>query len=507
MTKFAFTGCLLFCLALALLGCPDDKTAEEACKNLKDVCPLGTKFELSASSLDTCNADLSEGNLLEGAGLTISGSCDSIGSCVYACTHEPCCLPSHKKITQPDGTVTETYNCEIPPNADGECVNAGDLCDPPCGPGAKCTTNGECHCGEAGASCDDGDKCTDGDSCSEDGSSCDPGPAKDCSDGNVCTGNETCEPDTGNCTAGPPPQCGNYACDITSGCKDSCTLETWAADCAANYGCSDGQCVSNTAENGEDCSSDNACKSVHCQNGFCCDNDKCCNNTGDCGENEQCTGDNLCTCELGTECSDGNACTVNDTCVDAGKVNLCQGTDNTSSCDDGNGCTTDTCDIASGECVSQNNDLACNDGNKCTTGDTCASGACVISTEVVCEGGEKCDSNKGCGQGCSSELDCKLDYGCDTVTSSCVQESLSNGSPCAGNKACDSALCNSQGLCCTSGVICCNTDMPCVPPANKCSGDQLKTLACDEENICIESYNPCPDNFSCDSSSGCMDAC
>ena len=72
----------------------------------------------------------------------------------------------------------------------------------------------------------------------------------------------------------------------------------------------------------------------------------------------------------GTNCDDGDACTQNDQCSDG----TCGGSEKT--CDDGNLCTDDSCDAATGECVTKNNSAACNDNDASTCCDTRAAGFC-----------------------------------------------------------------------------------------------------------------------------------
>ena len=86
----------------------------------------------------------------------------------------------------------------------------------------------------------------------------------------------------------------------------------------------------------------------------------------------------------GASCNDGNACTAGDTCGG--------GVCNPGSpvvCTDNNGCTDDTCNPASG-CVYTNNSNPCDDGNPCTQTDTCSGGVCVGSNPVICTDNNPC---------------------------------------------------------------------------------------------------------------------
>eukprot|EP01084_Bolivina_argentea_P267315 453721_1 len=76
----------------------------------------------------------------------------------------------------------------------------------------------------------------------------------------------------------------------------------------------------------------------------------------------------------GTPCDDGNLCTVNSICSGGS----CGSGVNIECDDDGNDCTTNTCDPASGECVSNNvpEGTPCDDGNLCTVNSICSGGSC-----------------------------------------------------------------------------------------------------------------------------------
>jgi len=84
-------------------------------------------------------------------------------------------------------------------------------------------------------------------------------------------------------------------------------------------------------------------------------------------------------------CDDANPCTAGDHCADgactAGAPKVC---------DDGNPCTTDSCNEATGTCVSAPNSAPCDDGDACTAGDTCGNGACVSGAGVGCDDGNSC---------------------------------------------------------------------------------------------------------------------
>jgi len=67
-------------------------------------------------------------------------------------------------------------------------------------------------------------------------------------------------------------------------------------------------------------------------------------------------------------------------------------------CNDGNICTEDSCDDASGNCVTKPDfkfaGLACADGNKCTLTAKCFGGTCTAKQFKTCDDGNPCTAEK-----------------------------------------------------------------------------------------------------------------
>ncbi len=110
-----------------------------------------------------------------------------------------------------------------------------------------------------------------------------------------------------------------------------------------------GVCAHAAVANGTTCSSANKCLlSTTCTNGVCGGTVKVCNDNNPCTTDTCTTSTGACkyTASSGAACNDNNVCTVNDVCMSG----LCKGT--TKNCSDNNVCTTDSCDSATGACIS-----------------------------------------------------------------------------------------------------------------------------------------------------------
>lgn len=96
--------CMTMFISFLLFACGDmseDKSAEEACKNV--TCPVGSTISLSAESVNACR---SQGKL-NPATQDFSGQCYTKGSCIYACMPpRPCCKNEQWTLT--------SYSCEEP---------------------------------------------------------------------------------------------------------------------------------------------------------------------------------------------------------------------------------------------------------------------------------------------------------------------------------------------------------------------------------------------------------
>ncbi|MGB5704838.1 MAG: hypothetical protein WBM48_18595, partial [Polyangiales bacterium] len=152
-------------------------------------------------------------------------------------------------------------------------------------------------------------------------------------------------------------------------------------------------------------------------------------------------------------CMDSWAVAV--TCVE-GDGNLCEGVE----CDDQNECTDDSCDPASGECVSEPVD----DGTSCEGGEgICESGECVPAD--LCEGVDCDDQNE-----CTTDL-------CNPEDGQCSNEPVDDGTSCDGGAGmCIGGDCMDVDLC--EGVTCDDTGNECT--AAECNPS---TGLCETSNV------------------------
>ena len=372
------------------------------------------------------NADCDSTLCLETpAGLRCAALCDGSGCAAdEVCTEIPSGSDTIIACAARFATLCDPCNadkdCSSPGAKDSACVRWG-------GDGAFC-----------GSACDDDGDCKEGYACA-DGISvsgktvrqCRPKDSATCTcsphaignelttncqvagaGGASCPGKRVClaagsanAPAGGGLSACLGQAPGPEACDGTDNDCDGATDE-------AAEGCDDGApCTIDTCEAG-------ACK--HTIDGTNCDdNDPCttqdtCIQSGDvstckgspldCDDNDPCTIDSCgakgCAHSGGPACDDGNPCTENDTCV----AGLCAGV--TKVCDDGNACSADSCEGATGVCLSEAlTGTSCDDGDACTAGDGCSKGlsgiGCYGTQSVSCDDAnactlDSCDPAKGC---------------------------------------------------------------------------------------------------------------
>src|SRR6185503_4853014 len=258
---------------------------------------------------------------------------------------------------------------------------------------------------DPGEQCDDGNT-GGGDCCSAScqfetaGSAC-------AADSNLCT-NDVCN-GAGACTHpnNTVPCDDGLFCTVGDVCGGG-TCHGTARDCSAagnacNLGVCDeasDQCVAQPKPNGTTCSDGNACTQTDtCQGGTCtgatsvvCTAQDQCHVAGTCNPaNGMCSNP---AAPNGTGCSDGNACTQTDSC----QSGTCTGT-NQVVCTAQDQChMAGTCNPASGTCSNPNkpNGAICNDGSACTKTDTCQSGACTGANPVVCTAQDQCHLGGTC---------------------------------------------------------------------------------------------------------------
>ncbi len=252
---------------------------------------------------------------------------------------------------------------------------------------------------------------------------------------------------------------------------------------------------------------------------------------GYCYKNKEVNPDNPCQACLaavdGTDwsawdaetCDDGLACTLNDHC-DSGQ---CVGAARL--CGDSNPCTDSSCDPATGECLTTNNQAPCNDGDPCTMGDTCSAGNCLGGSGVLeCTTDNEC-ATASCQQGVGCVLELKQSGLCSdgdacTLGDHCVAGVCTPDSvvECNDHSLCTMDTCTDEGVCqfisvadlCVDSNLCtddsCDPDLGCVyafnvlpcDDSNKCTFDDVCTEgACKGAPVIYDDLELCTDD-SCD---------
>ena len=243
---------------------------------------------------------------------------------------------------------------------------------------------------QAGIACDDGDACTQTDTC--DAGVCQGANPVTCADPEQCKREGVCNPDTGACTYANAQN--GTTCDDGDACtqSDSCFNGTCTGSddvvCAAQDQCHDagvcdsatGMCSNPAKADGTGCSDSDACTLTDvCNAGVCvpglpkdCDDDELCTTDSCNPATGQCVSTDVAD---GTSCDDNDLCTVSDTCLGGACVS---GTPK--DCDDSEYCTIDTCTAATGTCnhAPRTDGVVCDDGDDvCTLNDACYQGVCT----------------------------------------------------------------------------------------------------------------------------------
>ncbi len=315
-----------------------------------------------------------------------------------------------------------------------------------------------------GTPCDDDDACSVAETCSA--GKCAQGLAKNCDDGNACT-IDGCEANSGGCLFTPvktPCDDGNVCtkegCEPLAGCVAVAVDDGKTCDdgntCTAKEVCGGGVCKGGLAldcDDGKFCTND-VCepKTGNCnwtaKFGGCDDGDACTSNdackTGNCkGDLKACDDKNACTtdsCSQGNctylaippgvsvKCDDGNPCTDGDAC----KGQVCGGIPiDLKGCDDGNACTADGCDSKTGACTHNAKAGPCDDGNFCTSGDICdIKGFCTAGNKSTCDDGNFCTADA-----------------CSAAQGKCSSAKVGDGILCDDGIACTDASACKNGLC------------------------------------------------------------
>ena len=310
----------------------------------------------------------------DGEACTTDACVSATGKCTHTSTGEPCNDGSACTV----GDFCQSGKCKAgsPKDCDDQNACTGDSCDKgtgsckhdnntlPCSDNDACTVGDVCAAGtcKSGAqkACDDGDKCTTLESCS--GGKCQPGIQKTCDDGDGCT-NDYCTAATGVCKHDP----GFGFCDDLNPCTgdDQCTPSGCKGTPGTGLFCDDGNACT-----------DDACTPGGCSYGWNvlpCDDFNACTNASSC-LNGSCFGVDPVSCDDANLCTD-DWCANELGCQHAQKY-----------CDDGQVCSLDSCDPATGQCISDGGAGSCDDGIACSV-DACVFGKGCVHTypEGCCE--------------------------------------------------------------------------------------------------------------------------
>jgi len=450
------------CANTAVSGTPCDDGL--SC-NANDVCQDGVctgapcGCDEDCSTYDTaCQTGACDGSRCVIEPAVLGTSCDSGNTCIVGaiCDEGSNCVGNWDAATCPcgsDADCDDGKNCTVDScnTLTGACTNT--VVAGACLLGGECAFAGQNHptdlclvcqpaattTGWTSKSCDDGDPCTE-DVCDSVSGECQSVSAAGCCTVDAdCLGTtmNACETATcieGQCQVAPDPAMEGMLCDD----GDLCT---------AGERCSFGVCEGGVAK---PCPAPSAaCLVATCES-----------STGECGE---------AVAQDGAACDDGNLCTVGDICT----AGSCGGAAVDCTVFDGP-CTTNTCDTATGECVSTVTEgMNCDDGNDCTFPDLClASGGC--------QGVPQPDQ-----PGCSCTADNECDDGLACTADTCL-EPVCIHTPTAGS-------CLIEGACVDGGTTHpSNACLVCDPLQNTQNWSQVN---CDDGNACTENI--------CDGINGC----
>ena len=353
------------CAPLAFGPCQD-----ATCVAKTGLCVVANKK--NGTPCDDGDACFANENCTGGTCAGVKIDCDDGKLCtIDACLPDEGCVHTDAALLCDDGDpCTLEDRCK-----EGACVGVAKSCDAAntaCATASCNPQTGACNLASkmTVTSCDDGDACTKDDTCS--GLECKG--IVDCDDGDPCT-DDFCPPGglvgclhlpmqgaTKQCKDDDPcvePSCVDGICvKAIKDCDDDlpCT-----ADACDGGTCSHTKLESGSCEDGNPCSTDDACikgqckssSTLSCDDGNVCTDDACVDFEG-------------CTHKANTKsCNDGSACTHSDLC----KAGVCGGTPK--NCDDGEPCTTDVCSPLTGSCTHD----SVPDGTACAGG-SCASGVC-----------------------------------------------------------------------------------------------------------------------------------
>jgi len=400
----------------------------------------------------------------------------------------------------------------------GDCLAGTDACQ-----SVSCDATTGCQ--TEALACDDGNPCT-ADGC-DPATGCDNTPAPtgtECDDGDACTTGDAC--DAGVCVAGAP-----LACDDDGPCRTS-------------EGCVEGACVytnlTGPCDDGDACTEEGTCEDGSCatgppkacDDGVACTQDSCDPSTGDCvfaADDGLCDDGSVCTidtCDAATGCSndgaslEGTACNAATLCATPGtcQSGICDGSVAVD-CDDNDVCTDDSCDPATGGCITTHNTAPCDDGDFCTVGETCAAGSCQGGVANTCDDNDACTIDVCAGNACDNSAavdcadgdpctqdNCEPSSGCDNSLPEPNGTACDDGDACTDNDACTDGVC--AGVGCDDGIDCttdsCVAGVGCenVPSDAACQdGNDCTINTCNATAGCVGSF--VADDTDCDDGDAC----
>ncbi len=512
-------NCGIVCLSDADCADGDDCT-DDVCDTATGVCsntmlpgcfPCVDDTECAGYG-DLCNSGICVAGFCEWAARVCddddectADSCDpATGECVFLAV-PGCGQPCSADEECADGDPCTFDRCD--PTA-GLCVNEPD---PACV--VPCTTDGDCP---VSSDLCERVACIDGACLTE---------ILECADGDPCTA-DACDPTTGACVFEPLPDCAgctadDQCADLDPCTDDRCDLETGLCSNLMLPGCFPCESDLDCPPTGDLCLPA-VCEGALCQwvpvacdDGDGCTNDLCDPLSGDC-LSEPIPGCAGCTDDA--DCGDGDPCTL-DQCVDGGCTWLpivdCEGCRGDADCSDGNPCTADTCDEATGRCESAPapDGTRCDDGDACTMDDRCHLGGC-FGVALRCDDGdpctaESCDPASGlCVSGEAPDgTPCDDADGC-TRGDICIA-GLCNGEArdCDDQNACTADACL-DGVCVHAATPDC---VPCLTAADCGDGDPCTADVC-LAGVCTWSLIPgctgCTADEECDDANACTrDVC
>jgi hypothetical protein len=469
-------------------------------------CTTGTCRVGVCCAGDACGGKLAPGNACTKADQCQSGYCVDGVCCNVACSGA--CV-----------------SCSEPDNM-GQCVPVDEGRDDPHG---LCRRDSEDTCGQSGQ-------------CNGEGG-CAKHVAGTICKLSACAGKESLIPASvcdgeGSCIAGVAIACDPSTCDGNS-CRQTCTVDS---ECLPPNGCKANSC--GKFGPGQDCASNEQCKSNFCVDGVCCNNactgscQTCASPTmrgtcspvlsgqvdprhvcvdqgpASCGTNGKCNGTGACQSYAnGTVCraASCNATANNETpagtCA-TGKCNIpavrtcapfrgCSGTACTTSCGSDSQCVAPNVCTA-GNCGKRPNGALCNVAgdcmsNVCAQGRCCAGPCTATCKSCAVRGQEGTCANVALG-GADPTGACRDDACSNNCNGNgaCARES--NGSACGAavcgaNNARTTLTCNATGTCqtitatCAAGLVC--TGGNCAPPIKQPNGGNCVNGTDCASNNCV----------------------